>query len=229
MSRVWNRVHRQFARWPGCGAMLDTCSFLSNCFPDSKLTGDLEHRGGAGHFYNKLLLTLGGHMIQHAQRLIDRLALEKHPEGGYYRETYRSEESMPAKNLPERFVCGVRSFSTAIYFLLADEDYSALHRIKSDEVWHFYAGGALMIHELDQSGRYTRHRLGGDTGEDVAFQAVVRAGSWFGATLEKPDTFALVGCTVAPGFDFRDFKMADRAELLRLYPGHGEIIERLTR
>jgi predicted cupin superfamily sugar epimerase len=168
-------------------------------------------------------------MNQHAQRLIARLALEKHPEGGYYRETYRSEESIPAKNLPERFSGGERSFSTAIYFLLADEDYSALHRIKSDEVWHFYAGGPLLIHELDQSGRYSRHRLGGECREDVTFQVVLKAGCWFGATLEKPDTFALVGCTVSPGFDFRDFEMADRGELLRIFPVDREIIEKLTR
>lgn len=168
-------------------------------------------------------------MIQRAQRLITMLALEKHPEGGYYRETYRSNESIPAQNLPERFVGGARSFSTAIYFLLAEKDFSALHRIKSDEVWHFYAGGTLLIHELDHSGRYIRHRLGGDTGEDIIFQVVVKAGSWFGATLEQPDTFVLAGCTVAPGFDFRDFEMADRGELLRLFPSDREIIERLTR
>jgi predicted cupin superfamily sugar epimerase len=168
-------------------------------------------------------------MNQHAQRLIVRLALEKHPEGGYYRETYRSEESIPATNLPERFAGGERSFSTAIYFLLAEEDYSALHRIKSDEIWHYYAGGTLLIHVLDQSGGYTQYRLGVNCGEDVFFQVVVKAGCWFGATLEKPDTFALVGCTVSPGFDFRDFEMADRGELLRLFPADREIIMRLTR
>jgi uncharacterized protein len=168
-------------------------------------------------------------MNQLAQRLIARLALEKHPEGGYYRESYRSEESIPAKNLPERFAGGERSFSTAILFLLAEEDYSALHRIKSDEIWHYYAGGTLVIHVLDQSGGYTRYRLGGNCGEDVFFQVVVKAGCWFGATLEKPDTFALVGCTVSPGFDFRDFEMADRGELLKLFPADREIIERLTR
>ncbi len=100
-------------------------------------------------------------MIQRAQRLIEMLALEKHPEGGYYRETYRSEESIAAKNLPERFAGGARSFSTAIYFLLADEDYSALHRIKSDEIWHYYAGGTLVIHVLDQSGGIYSIQAGG--------------------------------------------------------------------
>jgi len=167
-------------------------------------------------------------MNQQAQHLIARLGLEKHPEGGHYRETYRSEESILAQYLPERFAGGARSFSTAIIFLLADDDFSALHRIKSDEIWHYHAGGTLLIHEVDQSGRYTRHRLGGDCGEEVSFQIVVKAGSWFGASLEAQDSFALVGCTVSPGFDFRDFEMADRGELLRLYPCAREVIERLT-
>ncbi|MGA7829069.1 MAG: cupin domain-containing protein, partial [Geobacteraceae bacterium] len=149
-------------------------------------------------------------MNQQAEELITRLVLEKHPEGGFFRETYRSDELISAENLPERFAGGARSFSTAILFLLADNEFSALHRIKSDEIWHFYEGDTLLIHELDLSGRYTQHRLGGVGGDLVCFQVVVKAGSWFGATLEKPETFALVGCTVSPGFDFRDFEMADR-------------------
>ena len=168
-------------------------------------------------------------MIRRAEDLIARLGLEKHPEGGYYRETYRSEESLAAENLPERFSGGERSLSTSIYFLLAGDDFSALHRIKSDEVWHFYAGETLVIHVLDQSGRYTRHRLGNSCKGDVSFQVVVKAGCWFGVSLEKPETFALVGCTVSPGFDFRDFELAERGEMLRLYPGARQIIEKLTR
>jgi len=168
-------------------------------------------------------------MFARAEDLIARLGLEKHPEGGYYRETYRSEDSLAAENLPERFSGGERSLSTAIYFLLAGEDFSALHRIKSDEVWHFYAGGTLVIHVLDQSGCYTRQRLGNACDGDVSFQVVVKAGCWFGASLEMPGTFALVGCTVSPGFDFRDFELAERGEMFRLYPGAKVIIEKLTR
>lgn len=168
-------------------------------------------------------------MMECAEELIARLGLEKHPEGGYYRETYRSEDSLPAENLPERFSGGERSLATAIYFLLAGEDFSALHRIKSDEVWHFYAGGTLVIHVLDQSGQYTRHRLGNVGDGDVSFQVVVKAGCWFGATLEAPDTYALVGCTVSPGFDFRDFELAEREQLLGQFPDAGEIITRLSR
>lgn len=167
-------------------------------------------------------------MKQRAVELIAKLGLERHPEGGYFRETYRSDETIAAENLPERFENGERAFSTVIYFLLAGDEFSALHRIKSDEVWHFYAGGVLLIHELTRSGRYIRHRLGGDCGETVSFQAVVKEGSWFGATLELPDTFALVGCTVSPGFDFRDFEMADRGKLLEEFPENSELIEKLT-
>jgi len=168
-------------------------------------------------------------MIQRAEDLIARLGLAKHPEGGYYREIYRSEESIATENLPQRFSGGERSLSTAIYFLLSGEDFSALHRIKSDEVWHFYAGGTLLIHVLDQSGQYTRHRMGNACDGDVYFQVVVRAGCWFGASLEKPGTFALVGCTVSPGFDFRDFELAERGALLRLFPEQEKLIARLTR
>jgi uncharacterized protein len=168
-------------------------------------------------------------MNQRAAELIARLGLEKHPEGGYYRETYRSEESMPPESLPERFAGGARSFSTAIYFLLADDDISAFHRIKSDEIWHYHAGGALQIHVLDPSGQYTLHRLGDACDTSASFQVVVKAGCWFGATLENPDSFALVGCIVSPGFDFRDFELADRGEMLTWFPGDADIVCRLTR
>jgi len=167
--------------------------------------------------------------MQRVHELIAMLGLERHPEGGYYRETYRSEESIAEENLPERFSGGARPFSTAIYFLLADDDFSALHRIKSDEIWHYHSGEILVIHEFDQSGQYTRHRLGNACDAEVSFQVVVKAGSWFGATLERAARYTLVGCTVSPGFDFRDFELADRAEMLRLFPDFEEILERLTR
>jgi predicted cupin superfamily sugar epimerase len=154
---------------------------------------------------------------------IGKLQLIKHPEGGYYRETYRAAESIPQGGLPPRFN-GPRVFSTAIYFLLPSEECSALHRIKSDEVWHFHAGSPLTIHVIDQNGAYTQIKLGGDS-----FQAVVRAGCWFGATVDAHGSYALAGCTVAPGFDFADFELAKRADLLSRHPQHRAIIERLTR
>lgn len=160
---------------------------------------------------------------------IERLRLSRHPEGGYYRETYRSSETVSAAALPSRFGAGERSISTAIYFLLDGNDFSAFHRLKSDELWHFHAGSTLTVHIIGADGSYQVQRLGNGNGEGEEFQAAISAGSWFAAELERKDSFALVGCTVAPGFDFSDFEMADRDTLIRVFPGHRRIIERLTR
>lgn len=159
---------------------------------------------------------------------IDRLDLAPHVEGGYFRETYRSVEYIDKHALPERFN-GDRSFCTAIYFLLHDNQFSALHRIKQDELWHFYTGDCLVVHIIDTTGNYSRIKLGMNFENGEVFQAVVPLGSWFGATLQQSDTFALVGCTVAPGFDFADFEIAERDVLVGLYPEHRQIIEQLTR
>lgn len=159
---------------------------------------------------------------------IRALDLRPHPEGGWYRETYRSAEAIPGEALPGRF-CGDRPFATAIYFLLTSDTFSALHRIRSDELWHFYAGGSLTVHVIEPSGECRALRLGPAVERGGAFQAVVPAGCWFGATVDEPGGFALVGCTVAPGFDFSDFEMGDRAELLLRFPAQRALIERLTR
>ncbi len=163
-----------------------------------------------------------------ARHWIESLKLIRHPEGGWYRETYRSPEVIARTALPSRFG-GDRVFSTAIYFLLEGDDFSALHRIKADEVWHFYDGQPLTVHVIDPDGRYTSVRLGRDVAAGEQLQAVVPAGNLFGATSAGPGSFALVGCTVAPGFDFADFEMPGREELCRLYPQHRAVIERLTR
>lgn len=162
-----------------------------------------------------------------AQRWIDGLNLVRHPEGGYFRETYRSTETVARSCLPARFT-GDRAFSTAIYFLLQGDDFSALHRIKQDEVWHFYDGSTLTIHVIDLEGKYSAIQLGRNLEAGEQPQAVVAAGCLFGATVAD-QSWALVGCTVAPGFDFADFEMPGREELCRSYPQHREIIERLTR
>jgi predicted cupin superfamily sugar epimerase len=162
------------------------------------------------------------------ERWIDALQLRRHPEGGYYSETYRSPEVIPRAALPPRFG-GDRSFCTAIYFLLAGDDFSALHRIKQDEVWHFYDGAALTVHVIDPGGSYAALRVGRDLGGGEVPQAVVAAGCYFGATVSNPTSYSLVGCTVAPGFDFADFELPRRAELLERFPQHRHIIEKLTR
>ncbi|GEO07026.1 hypothetical protein AAE02nite_46900 [Adhaeribacter aerolatus] len=166
-----------------------------------------------------------------AQNYIRYLNLAPHPEGGFYKETYRAAENIPHVSLPARFApaTGDRSFATAIYFLLPAGEFSAFHRIKSDECWHFYAGGSLYIHVLDSSGNYTRLQLGANLANGETFQAVVPAGAWFASEPAPGTNFALVGCTVAPGFDFADFQMAKADELGQLYPEQVELVNRLCR
>ncbi len=163
-----------------------------------------------------------------ARDWIEALRLERHPEGGWYRETYRSHETVSRAALPTRFA-GDRAFSTAIYFLLDGDDFSALHRIEQDEVFHFYDGGGLTIHQIDSEGGYEALKLGRNLAAGELPQAVVKAGFVFGATVTQPDSFALVGCTVAPGFDFADFALPGRDDLCRRFPQHRQLIERLTR
>ena len=161
-----------------------------------------------------------------AAELIDTLGLVRHPEGGWFHETYRSSEALPAQALPERFG-GERACSTAILFLLEEGDRSHLHRIKSDEVWHFHAGSPLQIEVLHPDGRHETLRLGPEPAAGDRYQAVVPAGCWFGAEpMHGP--FTLVGCTVAPGFDFADFELGGREHLTALFPQHGELILRMT-
>ena len=162
-----------------------------------------------------------------AEYWIEKLELQRHPEGGYFKETYRSNEVILEPALPKRFQ-GDRAFSTCIYFLLAPYEHSAFHAIQQDEIWHFYAGSSLTIHTIDQQGRYRAVKLGRDIEHGDSFQAIVQAGCWFAAAVNNAAEYALVGCTVAPGFDFADFKMADREQLVRLYPRHREIIEKYT-
>jgi predicted cupin superfamily sugar epimerase len=165
---------------------------------------------------------------KNAEYWIDRLSLSPHPEGGYYRVTYQSALTIVQDALPSAFH-GNRSASTAIYFLLAQNDFSALHRIASDELWHFYAGSALVVYVIDPEGNYSELHLGDVFEAGEVFQAVVKAGCWFASRLKNPAGFALVGCTVAPGFDFADFEMAKRSELVATYPKHRKLIEELTR
>lgn len=159
---------------------------------------------------------------------IQRLGLEPHPEGGYFRQTYKSEVIVPVASLPAGFG-GPRAVSTGIYFLLVGENFSALHRLRSDEMWHFYAGSALAVHVIEPDGKYSVISLGTDLEVGQAPQAVVRAGCWFGSHVEDWKGWALVGCTVAPGFDFAEFELGKREKLEREFPGCREIVRRLTR
>ncbi|MGB8582874.1 MAG: cupin domain-containing protein [Candidatus Sulfotelmatobacter sp.] len=167
-------------------------------------------------------------MKKDAAYWIKKLSLEAHPEGGYYRQCYRADLVLTKGALPPEFN-GPRAVSTAIYFLLEGEIFSAFHRLHSDEVWHFYVGSTLVVHVIDQHGRYSEILLGSDPEAGEALQAVVKAGYWFASRVRDGKGFALVGCSVAPGFDFEDFEMAKREELVRAYPERRSAIERLTR
>jgi uncharacterized protein len=146
------------------------------------------------------------------------LQLISHVEGGSFYETYRSP-----------IVTGNRNVSTGIYFLLENADFSAFHRIKSDELWHFYDGGPLNIYEIDATGTLIVHTLGLDFHLGEKPQLVIPAGSWFASRVAGEKGFTLVGCTVAPGFDFADFELAERAALQAEYPQHAALIASLTR
>lgn len=160
--------------------------------------------------------------------LIRRLELQPHPEGGFYRETWRAAQQVwrAGANVDPG---AARSASTAIYYLLCNGAHSAWHRIRSDEVWHFYAGAPLEVYVLDAVTRaLVTHRLGNALDHPgTTFQAVVRAGDWFAARCTDPSTFALVGCTVAPGFEFSEFELADVDALAAQYPAHRELIVQL--
>lgn len=155
---------------------------------------------------------------------VREMQLLPHPEGGYYREIYRSKGIIPQ---PTGF-SGERNFATGIYYLLAKGDFSAFHRIKSDESWHFYAGGTLLVHELSPQG-YRCTRLGNHLPTGETFQHVVPANVWFASEPAPGTEFSLVGCTVSPGFDFKDFELASKEELLEQYVGHAELVSRLCR
>jgi predicted cupin superfamily sugar epimerase len=158
-----------------------------------------------------------------AETLIRELELKAHPEGGYFRETFRAPP-LPFP-LPDR---GLRNASTAIYFLLAGTDFSAFHRVRSDEVWHHYSGDAVELVSLDPARGAERVVLGSRVSEGQRPQHVILAGQYQAARLTVPG-YALCGCTVAPGFDFADFEMPARAELAALFPTEQAIIAELTR
>lgn len=166
--------------------------------------------------------------MKSASYWIDSLQLLPHPEGGFFRETYRSPEQIPAASLPDRF-SEPHSFSTAIYFLLTSKAFSAFHRLKSDEAWHFYAGNSLTLWMIHPDGRLEKIVMGADFETGEIFQLMVPAGVWFAAEVNVPNSYSLVGCTVAPGFEFVDFEMAERKALINNHPQHEKLITRLTR
>lgn len=153
--------------------------------------------------------------------LVESLNLLPHPEGGFYKETYRSEVGIKTEHR-ERNLC------TSIFFLLTSENVSRFHRIKSDELWFFHEGSPLTVHTLSENG-YKSLSLGlPDSNPDLLPQQLVKANTIFGSTVDKQDSYSLVSCVVAPGFDFRDFELFEAKDLLPHFPQSAEIIRRLT-
>ncbi len=163
-------------------------------------------------------------MPERKEQLVELLKLEPHPEGGFYKEVYRSEESINYDS--GQFPDG-RNYCTSIYYLLGSDDISRFHRIKSDETWHHYEGSSVTIHIIHEDGLYEALYLGKNLENNQFPQQTVPAGAWFGVTVDTPDSFALCGCTVSPGFDFQDFQMADRYMMLQAFPEHEAIIKKL--
>lgn len=153
-----------------------------------------------------------------ASKLIQELNLKPHPEGGYYKETYRGETKI---ELGEH---NIRNSSTAIYYMLTNEDKSHFHKVLSDEIWLFHQGETIVIYEIDQKGELIAHLLGINFENGEMPQIVIPKGNWFAAQIQSKTGFTLVSCIVAPGFEFEDFILADKQEMLRQYPKYRGII-----
>jgi predicted cupin superfamily sugar epimerase len=152
------------------------------------------------------------------QQLVDELGLVAHPEGGFYQETYRSELTLEGKD---------RDLLTSIYFLLTADNVSKFHRIKSDELWYFHAGSPLVVHTLSERG-HQQHQLGLDLAKGQQPFLWIPKNTIFGSSILNAQGYSLVSCAVAPGFDFRDFELFERSELLAIFPEHREIVEHLS-
>jgi predicted cupin superfamily sugar epimerase len=163
-----------------------------------------------------------------AKDLITHFDLQEHPEGGYFKETYRSEGSIPKSVLVDKY-SGSRNYSTGIYFLLTSDTFSAFHKIHQDEMWHFYKGSPLTIHMISPNGIYSSQVVGMNFENGALPQFTVPAETWFAAEVNEPNSYSFVGCTVSPGFDFQDFELAEQETLTELFPAHQEVIERFTR
>ena len=163
-----------------------------------------------------------------SKQWIDLLQLEPHPEGGYFREIYRAEGVIAKDSLPFRYTGG-RTFATTIYYLLNSGEFSSLHRLHSDEQWFYLDGSALTIHSIDPEGKYMQHHIGKNLEKGELPHAVIPHGCWFGGIVDENNSFSLVGCFVAPGFDFDDFELAQRGPLINKFPQHKDIIEKLTK
>jgi predicted cupin superfamily sugar epimerase len=164
-------------------------------------------------------------MNEKAEYYIDKLDLKKHPEGGYYKEIYRSTEYFEIPDYSYKSK-KTRNYSTSIYFLLEGNDKSHFHKLSSDEIWHFYDGTDIKILIIDIFGNLSEVVLGRSSG---IFQHTVKKENWFAAEVIQKKSFALIGCSVSPGFEFEDFVLAKRGDLIKLFPQHELIIKKFTK
>lgn len=162
-----------------------------------------------------------------AQYWIDFLELTPHPEGGYFREIYSSKIYVEG-NLLSNKIIGKRNLSTSIYFLLQSGDVSRFHRLRSDEIWYYHTGSSLTIYTIDNNGNRRDIMLGKEIENGEVFQAIIPAGTVFGASVNVPNSFTIAGCMVSPGFNSEDFELLDRKWLLNKYPQHQDIILKMT-
>jgi uncharacterized protein len=153
-------------------------------------------------------------------RLAKKLGLEKHPEGGYFKQTYRSDTTVNVKGFEVP-----RNIATAIYYMLIGKEFSAFHRIKSDEIWHHYAGATVTLYAIGSDGKLSRIKIG----KGGSPQVVIKAGTWFAAALDGKSSYSLLGCTMSPGFDYSNWELGKRRDLVGMYPQHKKIIERYTK
>jgi predicted cupin superfamily sugar epimerase len=166
--------------------------------------------------------------MSRVENIIKELELQPHPEGGYFKETYRSIGVIEQGSLGQNFN-GDRNYATCIYFLLTSDTFSAFHRIQQDEIWHFYQGSAIHLHTISESGEHQEFLIGKDFSAGQRPQLIVPGNHWFAAAVIEKNAYALVGCTVSPGFDFGDFELADRKEMVQAFPQHKKLIMRFTR
>ncbi len=166
--------------------------------------------------------------MENTKSIIETLKLLPHPEGGYFREVYRSNEFIDKESLPARYG-SKRFFSTSIYYLLIGSQVSYFHKLKSDEVWHFYNGSPLIIHCLNEAAGYTQVKLGSNISDKIFPQHLIEKGTWFAAEICDKNSYSLVGCTVAPGFEFDDFEQAKRRNLIEKFPLYGELVVNFTK
>lgn len=166
--------------------------------------------------------------MQNADYYISRLQMTAHPEGGHYKEVYRSPEHITDAEVSFTYQ-ETRPLATSIYFLLRSGEVSHFHRLVQDELWYYHAGSPLTVSVIHPDGSYQEHHIGPNLDAGQSLQAIIPGGSIFGSWAHQPDTFSLVGCMVTPGFDFRDFELFTTSQLLAQYPAHESIIRKLTK